>query len=188
MTPPRPLRPNPFIYVRIFSVPLLWFFALKDWQAALGVGICLSALTDVLDGRLAVYDSAYANVRLDSFADKLLTISVMLWLILLKPTLFTDHAVWIAAAAATFVISILISVAKFKRPTTLHLLSGKYGGLVQAVFVVHAFVTGGYNLFLFYFAICSFILAGVEEILVLLTRDKMDEENIKSILPMLNRR
>jgi CDP-diacylglycerol--glycerol-3-phosphate 3-phosphatidyltransferase len=104
------------------------------------------------------------------------------------PTLFTDHAVWIAAAVATFVISILISVVKFKRPTTLHLLSGKYGGLVQAVFVVHAFVTGGYNLFLFYFAICSFILAGVEEILVLLTRDKMDEENIKSILPMLNRR
>lgn len=186
MTPPEPLRPNPFIYLRILSVPLLWFFAWKDWQAALGIGIALSALTDVLDGRLAAHDRAYANARLDSFADKLLTISVLLWLILLRPALFSDHAPWVALAAATFVASILVSVIKYHRPTTLHLLSGKFGGLLQGIFVVHTFVSGGYSRWLFYAAIGSFILAGIEEILVLLAYG--DGEHLKSILPMFNKR
>lgn len=186
MTPPELSRPNPFIYLRILSVPLLWFFAWMDWQAALGIGIALSALTDVLDGRLAAVDRAYANARLDSFADKFLTVSVLLWLILLRPALFTDHALWVALAAATFAASILVSVIKYQRPTTLHLLSGKLGGLIQAVFVVHTFISGGYSPWLFYLAIGSFILAGLEEILVLLAYG--DGEHLKSILPMLNKR
>lgn len=188
MIQPVHLRPNPFIYARIFSVPILWYFAFRNWQTALGIGICLSALTDLLDGRLAAHDPAYANAKLDSFADKLLTLSVMLWLILLKPSLFTDHFLLIGIAALSFVTSIFISTIKFKRPTTLHLYSGKYGGLLQAVFIVHAFVTGGYSPLLFYIAIWAFILAGLEEILVLLSYNEMDEEKIKSILPFLNRR
>jgi len=40
---------------------------------------------------------------------------------------------------------------------------------------------------LFYIALGSFILAGVEEILVLLLSDEIDEEKVKSILPFLNR-
>jgi phosphatidylglycerophosphate synthase len=187
MKQPVSLRPNPFIYVRIFSVPVLWFFAFMDWQFVLGVGIGLSALTDVLDGRLAAVDSAYSNPRLDSFADKLLTISVLLWLILLKPFLFVDHALWIGIAGLTFVTSILISMFKFGRPTTLHLYSGKYGGLLQAIFTVHVFVSAEYSPILFYIATGSFIIAGIEEILVLLTASEIVEDKMKSILPFLNR-
>lgn len=187
MTPPVPLRPNPFIYARIVSVPILWVFAWMNWQPALGIGICLSALTDVLDGRLAAKDSAYSNPKLDSFADKFLTVSVLLWLILLKPFLFTDHIVLIAIAGLTYITSIMISVLKFGRPTTLHLYTGKYGGLLQAVFVVHAFLSAGYSLPLFYIAVGSFIVAGVEEILVLLKVTEIDEDKLKSILPFLNR-
>lgn len=158
-----------------------------NWQFALGVGIGLSALTDVLDGRLASIDPAYANPRLDSFADKFLTISVMLWLILLKPFLFIEHGVWIGIAGAVFVSSILISVIRFGKPTTLHLYSGKYGGLLQAVFVVHVFASAVYEPILFYVATGSFILAGIEEILVLLTAGEINDEKTKSILPFLNR-
>lgn len=187
MSSPVTSRPNPFIYARIFSVPVLWYFALAGWLPALGIGICLSALTDILDGRLAAKDPAYSNPRLDSFADKLLTTSVLLWLILLKPFLFTEHAIWVGIAGLTFITSILISVVKFGKPTTLHLYSGKYGGLLQAVFIVQVFVSPVYVPFLFYVAIMSFILAGLEEIFVLLTLDEIDEEKVKSILPFLNR-
>lgn len=187
MSSPVTSRPNPFIYVRIFSVPVLWYFAWMGWQPALGIGICLSALTDILDGRLAAKDPAYSNPRLDSFADKLLTVSVLLWLILLKPFLFTDNAIWVGVAGLTFILSILISVVKFGKPTTLHLYSGKYGGLVQAVFIVHVFISAVYVPLLFYIALGSFILAGVEEIFVLLLSDEIDEEKVKSILPFLNR-
>lgn len=186
MTSPVPARPNPFIYARIFSVPMLWYFAWMNWQPALGIGICLSALTDVLDGRLAAKDPAYSNPKLDSFADKLLTLSILLWLILLKPFLFVDHAIWVAFAGLSFLASTTVSVIKFGKPTTLHLYSGKYGGLLQAVFVVHAFLSTGYNLPLFYIAVGSFIIAGIEEILVLLTSAEIDEDKMKSILPFLN--
>ena len=186
MTPLARSRRNPFIYLRIFSVPLLWVFALKDWQVILGIGIALSALTDMLDGRLAKYDPAFANPKLDSFADKLLTVSVMMWLILLKPFLFTNHILVVSLALVVFITSISVSYAKFKRPTTLHLLTGKYGGLMQAVFVFHAFVTHGYSVVLFYIAVGMFILAGIEEILVLLKYDEIDEDAIKSIFPFLN--
>jgi phosphatidylglycerophosphate synthase len=187
MTQPIRLRPNPFIYLRILSVPVLWVLALLNWQTALGIGICLSALTDFLDGRLAKYDPAFADVRLDSFADKLLTVSVMLWLVWLKSFLLWEHPVLLGAAAGVFAVSSLISLLKFGRPTTLHLLSGKYGGLLQAVFVVHAFVTGGYSLVLFYLAVGAFIFAGLEEILVLLTHAEIDEDALKSILPWFKR-
>jgi len=186
MTPPVALRPNPFIYARIVSVPILWLFAWMNWQPALGIGICLSALTDVLDGRLAAKDPAYANPKLDSFADKFLTVSVLLWLILLKPFLFTDHGVWVAIAGITFISSNLVSIIKFRMPTTLHLYSGKYGGLLQAVFVVHAFLSAGYNPSLFYIAMAAFIIAGIEEILVLLKANEIDEDKMISILPFLN--
>lgn len=187
MSSPVTPRLNPFIYARIFSVPILWYFAWMDWQSALGIGISLSALTDILDGRLAAKDPAYSNPRLDSFADKLLTVSVLLWLILLKPFLFTEHAILVGIASLTFVTSILVSVVKFGKPTTLHLYSGKYGGLVQAVFIVHVFISAVYVPLLFYIALGSFILAGVEEIFVLLLSDEIDEEKVKSILPFLNR-
>jgi phosphatidylglycerophosphate synthase len=187
MPSPVALRSNPFIYARIFMVPVLWYFAFKNWQPALGVGICLAALTDILDGRLASRDAAYSNPKLDSFADKLLTVSVMLWLILLKPFIFIDHSLLIGIAGVTFLSSIIISMVKFGKPTTLHLYSGKYGGLLQAVFIVHTFMSTTYNQALFYLAISSFILAGVEEILVLLTAREIDEDKMKSILPFLNR-
>ena len=70
----------------------------------------------------------------------------------------------------------------------LHTHLGKLGGLVQAVFVVHAFVFGGYSPALLYLALGLFILASAEELLILLTHAVVDEEVVRSIVPYLRQR
>jgi phosphatidylglycerophosphate synthase len=183
-----PSTPNPFTAARILVLPVLWVFALLNWQPILAYGLAFAALTDVLDGRLAKMYPQYSDARFDSLADKLLTFSVIAWVIILKPQLIVGHWLLLLGAAITFSLSLFSSWLRHGRLTTLHTYLGKAGGLVQAVFVVHAFITTSYSLVLFYFAISLFILAAIEEIFIQLVYSEIDEEMVNSIIPyLLNR-
>jgi phosphatidylglycerophosphate synthase len=183
-----PSTPNPFTAARILILPLLWVFAMLNWQPALALGLALAALTDVLDGRLAKRYPQYADARFDSLADKLLTFSVIAWVIILKPQLIIGHWLLLLGAALIFSLSLFIGWRRHGRLTTLHTYLGKAGGLFQAVFVVHAFFTAGYSLILFYMAVSIFILAAIEEFFIQLVYPEIDEEVVHSIIPyLLNR-
>ena len=180
--------PNPLTALRLAGLPVLWVLALLNWQPALGIGLGLAALTDVLDGQLARRLPQFADGRFDSRADKLLTFSVVVWLVLLKPQLFTAHASLLLTATVIYAASLVYGWRKFGRVTALHLHSAKLGGLLQAVFVVHAFLTGGYSRPLLYLAVGVFILAAVEELLVQMAHPTLDDEAVRSILPYLRAR
>jgi len=183
-----PSTPNPLTAARILVLPILWVFALLNWQPALAIGLALAALTDVLDGRLAKKYPQFADARFDSLADKLLTFSVIAWVVILKPQLISEHWLSLLGTALIYSISLFIGWHKHGRLTTLHTYLGKGGGLVQAIFVVHAFLTRGYSLALFYFAISLFIIAALEELFIQLVYAEIDEEEMHSIIPyLLNR-
>ena len=179
---------NPFTTLRLLLVPALWALALAGLDRWLAVGLALAALTDVLDGRLARRDPRYADGRFDSLADKVLTLSVALWLLLRRPALFSEHPWLVGAAAGVYALAMLVGWVKFRRVSGLHLHTGKLGGLVQALFVVHALWAGGYSPLLLYLALGLFVLASVEELAVLLTHAAVDEEAVRSILPYLRER
>jgi phosphatidylglycerophosphate synthase len=183
-----PIRPNPFTALRLFLVPLLWVLALARLDVLLGVGLAIAAFTDFLDGRLARHDPCFADGRFDSLADKVLTFSVIVWLVLRRPAIFREHPWLILAATVIYAAALLTGWFKFRRMSGLHLYSGKLGGLVQAVFVVQALVWGGYSLPLLYVAVGLFIVASVEELVVLLTHANVDEAAVRSILPYLRAR
>jgi len=180
--------PNPFTALRLLLVPLLWLLALAHQDAWLGAGLALAALTDVLDGRLARRYPRFKDGRFDSVADKVLTFSVVVWLVLLRPELFRQHPGLMLTATAVYAAALLVGWFKFRRVSGLHTHLGKLGGLVQAVFVVHAFVFSGYNPALLYMALGLFILASAEELLILLTHAAVDEEAVRSIVPYLRQR
>jgi phosphatidylglycerophosphate synthase len=180
--------PNPFTALRLLLVPALWLLALAREEAWLGVGLALAALTDVLDGRLARRYPRFKDGRFDSVADKVLTFSVVVWLVLLRPELFRQHPGLMLTAAAVYAAALLVGWFKFRRVSGLHTHLGKLGGLVQAVFVVHAFVFGSYSPALLYMALGLFILASAEELLILLTHAAVDEEAVRSIVPYLRQR
>jgi len=180
--------PNPLTALRLLLLPALWAFALLNWQVSLGLGLLVAAISDAADGSLAKRYPQFTNGKFDSLADKLLTFSVVLWLVILKPQLFTQHAPILLCATLVYFVSLFTGWRKFGRVSTLHLHSGKLGGLTQTGFVLHSFLFGGYNVVLFYIAVGSFIMASLEELAVQLTHAEIDDEHTRSILPYLLQR
>ncbi len=183
-----PQIPNPLTALRLLLLPGLWVFALLNWPISLGLGLFVASLSDVGDGMLARRYPQFTNGQFDSLADKLLTFSVALWLVMLKPQLFTQHTLILLCAALAYFAALFVGWRKFGHVSTLHLHSGKWGGLTQAVFVLHAFLFGGYSVVLFYIAVGSFILAALEELAIQLTHTELDDERLRSILPYLRQR
>jgi phosphatidylglycerophosphate synthase len=177
--------PNPLTVLRLALLPLLWALALAGQEAWLAAGLALAVLSDALDGRLARRWPRLANGRLDGLADKLLTGSVALWLLLLRPAIFREHPWLLLVTALTYAADLLYGWHKFKRVPGLHLHVGKLGGALQAVFVLHALLSGGYSALLLYLALGVFIVAAAEELAILMTHDEVDEEQVRSILPYL---
>ena len=183
-----PARVNPFTALRLLLVPGLWLLALWQQDRWLAFGLAVAALTDVLDGWLARRDPRFKDGRFDSIADKVLTFSVVAWLVLRRPEIFREHPWLIAAATALFAAVQLASWIKFRRVSGLHTHLGKLGGLAQAVFVLHALVFGGYSAALLYIALGLWVLACAEELAITLTHADLDEEAVRSIVPYLRRR
>lgn len=181
-------RANPFTLTRLALLPGLWALALTGHASALGVGLAAAALTDVLDGRLAKSHPRYAAGDLDALADKALAFSVAGWLALLRPGLWRAHPALLLTAAAVYGAMLLYGRLKFGQVSTLHLHSGRVGGVLQAVFVLHALFSGGYSALLLYLAVGSFIVAAAEELLILITHSTLDPEAVRSIVPWVRAR
>ncbi len=181
-------RTNPFTVLRLLLMPLLWVLAFGQHDRWLALGLAVAALTDVLDGRLARHDPRFEDGRFDSLADKVLTFSVVVWLVLRRPEIFREHPWLILAATALFAAVQLASWIKFRRVSGLHTHMGKLGGLAQAAFVLHALVAGGYSAPLLYAAVGLWVLACAEELAITLTHAVLDDEAVRSIVPYLRRR
>ncbi|MBA3533072.1 MAG: CDP-alcohol phosphatidyltransferase family protein [Ardenticatenales bacterium] len=174
--------PNPLTVLRLLLLFPLWAFALNNQPATLGLGLLVALLTDAFDGRLARRFPQFTNGRLDSLADRLLTLSVVLWLLLLRREIVTEHPYLIGAAVLLYVASFLVGWLKFGRPASLHLTLAKIGGLVQGLFVLHSFLMPRYSAPLLYLALGLWILAGLEEIAVQLAMIRLEEEHtVRSI-------
>jgi len=183
----RPL-PNPLTALRLLLLPALWALALARQPAWLAAGLAAAVLTDVLDGRLARRWPRFADGRLDALADKLLTCSVALWLVLLRPQIFSEHPWLLLATTLVYAADLTYGWLKFQRVPGLHLHLGRLGGALQAIFVLHALLSGGYSPLLIYLALGVFILAAAEELAILITHREVDEEKVRSIVPYLRSR
>lgn len=180
---------NQLTALRLLSVIPLWLLALRDQPRLVGVGLLLALLTDVLDGWLArrLRQTSAFGAAFDSFADKVLTFSVVGWLALLRPELFRDHALWITLTALSFAVSLLTGWLKWGKPAALHLYSARLGGFVQALFVLHALLAERYSTPLLLAALGLGTLAALEEIAVQLTHAQPDPTT-RSILTLFRRR
>jgi len=176
--------PNPLTTLRFLLIPLLWLFALLNQPVYLAAGLLLAVLSDAFDGRLARRFPQFTNGKYDSLADKALTFSVVCWLILLRPHLFTQPLarLFLLCAALIYLASLLTGWIKFGHLPTLHLYSGRLAGVIQAIFVLHTFLTPTYSVLLFYSAVSLFILAASEELLIQLLYDNINQDTTRTIL------
>ncbi len=177
--------PNPLTALRLGLLPVLWALALARQPVWLAAGLAVALLSDALDGQLARRWPRFANARLDGLADKLLTFSVAGWLVLLRPAIFSEHPWLLLATAVTYAADLLFGWLKFKRLPGLHLHLGRVAGALQALFVLHALLSGGYSPVLLDLALGTFIVAAAEELAILITHSEVDEGRVRSIVPYL---
>lgn len=175
--------PNQLSLLRLASVPVLWALALAEWAAWVGVGAALAALTDLLDGWLSRRwkQTSEFGSRLDSLADHLLTISMVGWLLLLRPGFFREHAVPLLLWSAFALFVLGVAWARFHRFVDLHLWSAKVAVTLSFLFAVPLLATGWYSPLQFYVTLAAATFAAAEALAVILTRGDVDE-HIGSIL------
>jgi phosphatidylglycerophosphate synthase len=177
MQPNRWTIPNLLSLLRLLLVPTLWCFALLDLPKAVGFGLILAAATDILDGRLArrLNQTSSFGSKLDSIADRCVTCSAVGWLLVLRTEVVRAHPYFIAVLTATGIFPLVLGWRKFVRLADFHLNSGRAAGIVGYLFLIDLFLFNRYAQPLFYALMVLAWIVAIEALLLLFTRDSLDE-------------
>jgi cardiolipin synthase len=169
--------PNQLTAIRFLSVPVMWVFALLGRPPCIGLGLIIGLVTDALDGPVARKLGQVSDFgsKFDSLADNLLELSTIIWILMLKPEILKENRALSLIALGVYFASLAVGLVKFGRFANLHLYLSKAGGVFLYVFVVHAFLAGRYNPWLFTLAAGSFILSSAETLILQLVQREVDE-------------
>jgi len=175
--------PNFLTGIRFILIPVMWVYALSGNGIIVGIGLAISAITDILDGylsRLFGQQSKFGS-KFDSYADTIITISAIIWLTLLEPALFDDYLIPMLVVVTLFMAHIIVGLMKFNRFANLHLYSSKASAILQYVFLVSTFILDGYIEWLFFLTIGVAIISFIETLILQITLSKVDE-HMKSVI------
>lgn len=163
--------------LRLLLIPPLWVLALLDLRLALGVGVAVAGLTDVLDGPIARRQGRPSRFgsQLDSIADHALTASTLAWLIMFRPDFFREYGLPMAAWAVLAIATLAVGWVRFRRFANLHLYSAKLAGFVGYMFAIWLLMFDRPAAPFFYIAIALAFIATGETLIALLTRSGVDE-------------
>jgi cardiolipin synthase len=169
--------PDGLTLFRLMSVPILWIVALARGPFWLGIGLGVAAFTDVIDGPIArrSHRTTARGSQLDSIADHLLAASTALWLLWLRPAFVAERLPILAAWAILGLTALLVGWVRFRRIGDLHLYSAKVAGTLGYLFAIWLLLFGTYSETLFYVLIASLFVASGESLLLVATRETVDE-------------
>jgi CDP-diacylglycerol--glycerol-3-phosphate 3-phosphatidyltransferase len=164
--------PNLISLYRLLAFPVILFLALTGRELWFVIFLCISLVSDVLDGNIARYFKLQTNfgAALDNLADICTYAMALLGLFLFKWTEIEPHA-WILYLFLTvFILSYLVSFYRFGKIPGLHLYSAVSAGYIQSTFFFVLFVFGFYP-WMYYLAVGWGVIAYIEKIFVLLRLD-----------------
>lgn len=164
--------PNLISLYRLLAFPVILYFAVTGQEKWFVILLCISLVSDVLDGNIARYFKLQTNfgAALDNLADICTYAMALLGLFLFKWTEIEPHA-WILYLFLTvFVLSYFVSFFRFGKIPGLHLYSAVSAGYIQSIFFFVLFVFGFYP-WMYYVAVGWGVIAYIEKIFVLLHLD-----------------
>ncbi|WP_321344465.1 CDP-alcohol phosphatidyltransferase family protein [uncultured Draconibacterium sp.] len=164
--------PNAISLYRLLAFPVILYAALVGNESLFVWLLCISLVSDVADGNLARYLKlqTHFGAALDNLADICTYAMAILGLFVFKWTDIEPHSWFLFLFLGLFVVSYIVSFARFGKIPGLHLYSAVSAGYVQSVFFFVLFVFGFYTWF-FYLAVGWGIVAYTEKILVLFKLD-----------------
>jgi len=164
--------PNLISLYRLLIFPVILYLAVSGQEQWYVVLLCISLISDVLDGNIARIFKLQTNfgAALDNLADMFTYAMALLGLFLFKWTEIEPHAWILYLFLSVFVLSYIIAFYRFGKIPGLHLYSAVSAGYVQSVFFFVLFVFGFYP-WMYYLAVGWGAIAYVEKILVLFNLD-----------------
>lgn len=164
--------PNFISLYRLLAVPVVVFMALTHRESWFAILICISLVSDILDGNIARIFKLQSNfgAALDNLADILTIVAALLGMFIFKWTELEPHVWFLYLFLGIMAISYLISFVRFGKIPGLHLYSAVTAGYLQGIFLFVLFAFGFYT-WLFYLSIGWGIVAYTEKCFVLLKLD-----------------
>ena len=164
--------PNFISLYRLLIFPVILFMALTGRENGFVILLCISLVSDVLDGNIARIFKLQTNfgAALDNLADICTYVMALLGLFIFKWAEIEPHAWILYIFLGVFVLSYIISFARFGKIPGLHLYSAVSAGYVQSIFFFVLFVFGFYA-WMYYLAVGWGVIAYTEKILVLFKLD-----------------
>jgi len=164
--------PNMISLYRLLAFPVILYMALTNRESTYVVLLCISLVSDVLDGGIARRFNLETKfgAALDNLADICTYAMAILGLFVFKWTEIEPHAWFLYLFLGLFVLSYIVSFARFGKIPGLHLYSAVSAGYVQSIFFFILFVFGFYA-WMYYLALGWGVIAYIEKTLVLLRLD-----------------
>lgn len=164
--------PNALSLYRLLVFPVILYMALSQRESAYVVLLCISLISDALDGNIARRFNLQTKfgAALDNLADVCTYAVAILGLFVFKWEDIEPHAWLLYLFFAVFVLSYIVAFARFQKMPGLHLYGGVSAGYIQSVFFFVLFVFGFYTWF-YYIAVGWGVIAYIEKIFVLLKLD-----------------
>ncbi|HEY8447875.1 MAG TPA: CDP-alcohol phosphatidyltransferase family protein [Thermomicrobiales bacterium] len=168
--------PNLLSLSRLLLVPALWIIAAAGEARAVGIGLVISGLTDILDGQIArrAGQASTFGSRIDAVADAAVNGSALGWLYLLRPDVLRDHHRILVPLAAVAIITIIAIGVRFRRLADLHLPSGRAMAVLGYLFLIVLFTFDTYVALLFYGMVVAAWITAAEALFIVCTRDRLD--------------
>ena len=157
--------------LRLAAIPVLWVLALSGRDQALGYGLAAAFASDLIDGPLArrLGQTSEIGSRTDSIADHMLATSTVVWLFMLRPEFFRDHAVPLLGWSAVALFTLGVAWVRFRRFVDLHLYSAKVTVFCTYTMAIGLLATGQYYEWHFRIAFAVAMFAALEALAILLT-------------------
>lgn len=164
--------PNALSLYRLLAFPLILYFALTGQEKWYTIFLCISLISDILDGNIARYYKLQTKfgAALDNLADVCTYFMAFLGIFMFKWEDIAPHAWILYLFLFIFIVSYLVSFIRFGKIPGLHLYSAVSAGYLQGTFFFVLFVFGFYPWF-YYLVLIWGILAYIEKILILLRLD-----------------
>jgi CDP-diacylglycerol--glycerol-3-phosphate 3-phosphatidyltransferase len=170
---------------RLAIAPVIIALALSEERTLFIVFLCVSFMTDVIDGPIARARNQCTQVgaRLDSIADLSTYIAALVGVFHFEYDVVKQHLLIFYIFISVLILFGLISFIKFGCAPAFHLYSFKLNTLLQAILIFYLLVFG-FNNILYYFVMCFGVLAGLEAVITVLVVDKpiLDAKSLYSVL------
>ncbi len=161
--------PNMLSLYRLLSFPVVFYFILVKSQTVFIVLLGINLFTDFLDGYIARKFNLETQIgaRLDSLADEGTYILGLTGIYIFKRIELEPYHAGLWIFAGIYLLSLVVSLLKFKMLPSLHLFSSKIGGYMQGFFFFVLFFYGLWPL-LFYITVLWGIASFLEQIIIML--------------------